>query len=254
MCVLAFGWRPHPRWLLVMAGNRDELHARPTAPLARWQEPDDLIAGRDLQSGGTWAGVTERGRFAVVTNLRGYGAPDPERASRGVLVSDQLTGEGRYADPDPVAVNDFNPFSLIVADRARALFLSNRPDPIRSALAPGLYGLSNGALDEPWPKTLRIKEQLLDWIVGGADEPCQLLSGLAEDRLPDAGLPPRDASDMPQEPTLSPIFIRNPVYGTRCSTVVAIDVEGRGEIVERRYDAAGEPSGETALRFSWPAG
>jgi uncharacterized protein with NRDE domain len=149
-------------------------------------------------------------------------------------------------------VNDFNPFNLIVADRERALFLSNRPDPVRSSLAPGLYGLSNGALDEPWPKTLRIKEQMLDWIVGGADDPRQLLAGLAEDRLPDAGLTPRDPSDMPQEPTLSPIFIRNPVYGTRCSTVVAIDAEGRGEIVERRYTAAGDPSGETAVRFSWP--
>jgi uncharacterized protein with NRDE domain len=252
MCVLAFGWKAHPRWHLVMVGNRDELHARPTAALARWALPDQLIAGRDLQSGGTWAGVSEQGRFAVVTNLRGYGAPSAERASRGALVTDLLAGEGRYADPDSADLDDFNPFNLIVADRERASFLSNRPDAVRSLLSPGLYGLSNGALDEPWPKTLRIKQMLLDWIVGSALEPHDLLDGLGEDRLPDTGLAPREPSDVPQEPILSPIFIRNPIYGTRCSTVVAIDVAGQGKIIERRYSSSGDVTGETALRFSWP--
>jgi uncharacterized protein with NRDE domain len=252
MCVLALGWKAHPRWHLVMAGNRDELHTRPTAALARWTQPDHLIAGRDLQSGGTWAGISEHGRFAVVTNLRGHGLPLAERSSRGALVADLLAGEGRYADPHRVDVDDFNPFNLIFADRERVLFLSNRPDPVRSLLAPGLYGLSNGALDEPWPKTLRIKQMLLDWIVRGASDPDDLLDGLHEDRLPDVGLRPKEPSEVPQEPTLSPIFIRNPVYGTRCSTVVAIDVAGQGKIIERRYSSSGDVTGETALRFSWP--
>src|SRR4029079_6710897 len=153
MCVLAFAWRAHPRWQLVVAGNRDELHARPTLPLARWDEPDHVLAGRDLQSGGSWLGVSEEGRFAVVTNLRGFGLPVPGRVSRGALVSDFLSGSGRYVDSELAELSDFNPFNLIVADRKRACFLSNRPEKIRSTLAPGIYGLSNGALDEPWPKT-----------------------------------------------------------------------------------------------------
>jgi uncharacterized protein with NRDE domain len=252
MCVLALAWKAHPRWLLVMAGNRDELHERPATPLARWARPGQVIAGRDLLSGGTWTGVSDRGRFAVVTNLRGYGAPQPDRVSRGRLVTDLLAGEGRYADADAADLADFNPFNLIVADRDRALFLSNRPEPIRSPLAPGLYGLSNGALDEPWPKTLRVKEMLLDWIVGGPRGPAALLGGLGEDRLPDAGLAPASPSDVPQEPTLSPVFIRHPVYGTRCSTIVAIDRDGRGEIIERRYAPDGTATGETRLDFAWP--
>ncbi len=251
MCVLAFAWKAHPRWHLVMAGNRDELHDRPAAPVARWEQPRHLIAGRDLKSGGAWAGVSEEGRFAVVTNLRGFGGPDPLRASRGALVSDLLAGQGAHADPDEVAYGAFNPFNLIYADRERATFLSNRPEPIHGPLAPGLYGLSNGALDEPWPKTLRVKELLLDWIVEDAAEPAALLDGLGEDCLPDAGLRPSAPSDVPQEPTLSPVFIRNPVYGTRCSTVVAIGVDGRGTIIERRYSSAAEVSGETRLEFSW---
>ena len=149
MCVLALAWKAHPRWNLVMTGNRDELHERPAAGVVRWENPDHLIAGRDLQSGGTWAGMSEQGRFAVVTNLRGFGAPQPDRASCGALVTDLLAGEGRYARPDLAAYDDFNPFYLIVADKDQAVFLSNRPGPVRSLLAPSLYGLSNGALDEP---------------------------------------------------------------------------------------------------------
>lgn len=252
MCVLAFAWRAHPRWRLIVAGNRDELHARPAAPLARWERPDHLIAGRDLQSGGTWLGVSEQGRMAVITNLRGYGGPAPDRASRGALVTDLLAGEGRYADPLKAELSDFNPFNLIMVDRDQAHFLSNRPEPIRSNLASGIYGLSNGTLDEPWPKTMQLKAMLLDWIVGDATHPETLLDRLREDVLPDVGLRPADPSDVPQEARLSPIFIRNPVYGTRCGTVVAIDDQGRGLIVERRYTPDGEAAGETVLSFCWP--
>src|ERR1700754_2725628 len=98
MCILAFAWQAHPRWHLVLAGNRDERHDRPAAPLARWEAPADLIAGRDLKSGGTWLGVSEKGRLAVVTNLRGHGGPDPAKVSRGALVADLLAGEGAYGD------------------------------------------------------------------------------------------------------------------------------------------------------------
>src|SRR5438093_10047665 len=120
MCILALAWQAHPRWHLVVAGNRDELHARPSAPLARWDQPEHVIAGRDLKSGGTWLGVSEQGRMAVVTNLRGYGNPEPDRASRGALVTDVLSGDGRYADPSGAKLSDFNPFNLILVDRAQA--------------------------------------------------------------------------------------------------------------------------------------
>ena len=252
MCVLAFAWRAHPAWPLVVAGNRDELHARPTRYLARWDEPDHLLAGRDLQSGGTWLGVSERGRFAVVTNLRGYGAPETQRPSRGALVTDVLSGEGHYADPGEALLAGFNPFNLIRADVDEAYFLTNRPTNHQTLLAPGVYGLSNGGLDEPWPKTLRLKEMMVDWLSKDGADPRILLDDLREEALPGAASDP-GPSDILQEPPLSPIFIRNPVYGTRCSTVVAIDSDGRGTFIERSYDASGDKENETGLRFSWPA-
>lgn len=249
MCVLSLAWRAHPRWRLVMAGNRDELHSRPAASLARWSGSGEVLAGRDLLSGGTWAGVSEHGRFAVVTNLGGYGPPDPERASRGALVNDLLAGEGRYAQATVDDLGDLNPFNLISAEGERAVFWSNRPEPVRMELAPGVYGLSNGALDEPWPKTQRLKTLLADWLAGPATHPLDLLDGLQEGRLVET---PRPVPGVVFNAAASPIFIRNPLYGTRCGTVVAIGEDGRGLIAERRFDVQGEVAGETVLEFAWP--
>ncbi|WP_323810482.1 NRDE family protein [Sphingobium baderi] len=252
MCIMAMAWHAHPRWRLLLIGNRDELHARAAAPLARWDEPDHLIAGRDLRSGGTWLGVSEQGRCAIVTNRRGYGLPDPAKASRGALVTDLLRGEGAYAAPDRAPTGDFNPFNLILIDREQAHFLTNRPHPLCTTLTHGLYGLSNGALDDPWPKTLALKAALLDWLMAKADDPAVLMDALRSETLLDAGIAPEIPSDAPDEAAVSPIFIRNPVYGTRCSSLIAIDGDGRGTIMERRFDAAGGVTGESSFAFSWP--
>ncbi|MDI1294348.1 MAG: NRDE family protein, partial [bacterium] len=164
MCILAMAWRAHPRWHLVLAGNRDEWHARPAAAIAQWADAPGIIAGRDLQSGGTWLGVAQQGRMAVITNVRNPDGPVPGRVSRGALVRDALIGTGGceapYADPAPDALSDFAPFNLIVVDGDQARFLTNRQTPARTILTPGLYGLSNGMLDEPWPKTLQLKAEL----------------------------------------------------------------------------------------------
>ena len=251
MCVLALAWKSHPRWQLVLAGNRDEFHARPAAALARWDDPSGIIAGRDLQSGGTWLGVSDMGRLVVVTNLRGHGGPDPEKASRGALVAGLLTGDGPYADPATAPLQDFNPFNLIRADGQGATFLSNRPGDIRTSLSHGVYGLSNGALDEPWPKTLQIKSGLTDWLAQDSGDIEQLFALLRTEGQPHIGIAPATPSEVTQEPALSTIFIHNPVYGTRCSTVVTVDAQGQGQIAERRYDATGTVTGETRIDFHW---
>ena len=251
---MAMAWDAHPRWRLILIGNRDEYHARPAAPLAQWQDRDGVIAGRDLQSGGTWLGVSQAGRAAIVTNLRGFGGPQPDRASRGALVTDLLAGDGLYADPARASLMDFNPFNLILIDGAGAHFLTNRPEAVRTALTPGLYGLSNGTLDAPWPKTLALKAALIDWLMAGAGRPETLFDALRQESLPDAGIVPDMPSDAPDEAAMSPIFIQNPVYGTRCSSIVAIDRDGRGQIFERRFDQRGAKVGETVLAFNWSNG
>lgn len=238
MCVLALAWKAHPRWLLVAAANRDERHDRPTAPLGRWTDLPDIVAGRDLLSGGTWLGVSAAGRFAAVTNLRGFGPPDPALASRGALVTDLLSGEAERIGPAE-ALAGFNPFNAVIVDGSRLQFLSNRPEPVRRTLAPGIYGMSNGPLDEPWPKTRRLKERLAGWMAEGGAAPA-LLDDL------------RDDARAPAESPHAAIFVMDPDYGTRCSTVVAIDAEGRGVIVERSYTPGGDRADETGSSFDWP--
>ena len=125
MCVAALAWRAHPRWKLLAIANRDEFHARPAAPLARWD--NGIVAGRDLEAGGTWLGVSEAGRFALVTNFRLPGYPKPGMASRGGLVTGWLAGE---PSGDGAAMN---PFHLLCADTRAARHLTNAPERAESA-------------------------------------------------------------------------------------------------------------------------
>ena len=252
MCVLALAIRSHPDWPLVLAGNRDELHARPAAPLARWAEASEVLGGRDLEGGGTWLGVSEAGRLAVVTNLRGFGTPHPGAPSRGLLARDFLLGQGGYARFCAEDLAAFNPMNLIVVEGGSARFCSNRPASTIRELGQGIYGLSNGDLDEPWPKTSRLKAALAEWLAGAEHDPEALFAALADETRPaDADLP-STGLDIERERLASPIFIRNQPYGTRCSTIVRIGRDGRGEMLERRFDAEGAVSGVTALNFTWP--
>ena len=91
MCLIFLAWRRHPDYRLVVAANRDEFYARPTAPAGYWPEAPDVLAGRDLEGGGTWLGVTRTGRFAALTNYRrGDDGHIPDAPTRGRLVSDFL--------------------------------------------------------------------------------------------------------------------------------------------------------------------
>ncbi len=249
MCVAALAWNAHRDWQLVAIGNRDEYHGRPAARLDHWA--NGIIAGRDLQSGGTWLGVTPE-RFVLVTNLRGFGLPDPAKASRGALVTDLLSGTGQYADPATAALDEFNPFNLLLVDAKSATFLSNRPEGIRTALTHGIYGLSNGALDEPWPKTLQLKAALTDWLVSESAGIEPLFTALRNEQIEPIGVATDEPSEITDEAAQTPVFIRRTVYGTRCSTVVTIDRAGQGRIAERRFDADGVVTGDSAQSFAWP--
>lgn len=240
MCVLALAWQASPRWRLVAAGNRDEMHARPSLPLARWGDGSGVIAGRDVVGGGTWLGVSEAGRFAVVTNVREAGGSDPARASRGGLVTGMLDDGLMAVEADDL--ERFNPFNLIAVDRGELALLSNRPAPVVRRLAAGMHGLSNGLHDAPWPKTLALQAAVEDWIESAGDVE-NLFAALQDER--------RFGDDGGLEPVGSPVFMRNPVYGTRCSTVVTVHAAGRGMIAERRFAPDGAVAGETRLAFAW---
>lgn len=251
MCLVVLAWQSHPRYRLVLAGNRDEFHARAAAPLHRWEQPADFVAGRDLEAGGTWLGFAASGRFGVVTNFREPGAARGAR-SRGELIPEFAAGEASplsYARTLTTAPDDWSGFNLLVGDRDSLAYTTNRPEPRAITLPPGRYGVSNHQLDTPWPKLVRVRsrfESLLDAsaATGSPLEPETLLALLADPTpAADADLP-RTGVSLEWERQLSAPFIIGERYGTRCSTVLLVDTDGGVTVVERTYDATGRPTGE----------
>jgi uncharacterized protein with NRDE domain len=255
MCVLAFAWNVHPRWRLLLIGNRDEAHARPSAPLQHWADIPGLMAGRDLEAGGTWMGARAPSRAAVVTNVRDPGA-GRDGASRGLLVSDYLRGyasaPAHAAALAPVAAG-YRPFNLLLFDHADASFVSNDPAALRTRIDVGVHGLSNGALDAAWPKLQRATRALRDWLDAGATGFEPLFEAFADTtpatdaELPDTGV------GLEMERVLSPVFVRGNRYGTRATTLIALDRAGGGCIIENRFGPNGVPQGRTTMEFGAPA-
>jgi uncharacterized protein with NRDE domain len=229
MCVVALAHRVHPDWPLILIGNRDEFHARPAAPLHSWEDGGDIVAGRDLQAGGTWLGVHRAsGRVVVVTNVRGA-MPDPAKESRGALVTDLLRGEGCFADPVAADLDRFNAFNLLAVGAGGPRLFTNRPQPQISALAPGVHALANEPIDRPCPRAERLRAALAA-VAAARGDPEALLDTLTAESDP-------------------ALFLTGRVYGTRASTLVAVAADGAARMIERRYEAGGRPGGTTALDF-----
>ena len=259
MCLIAFAWKAHPAWPLVVAANRDEFYARPALPAGWWPDAPRLLAGRDLRDGGTWMGVTRDGRFAALTNYRDPGFAQLEGApSRGALVADFLRGSANaeaYAHAVSAEAARYNGFNLLVGDADGLFYLSNRAEGVRR-LEPGVYGLSNHLLDTTWPKVVRAKRSMEDALAQAESDADAWDSGLwemlgdrvvaADDALPDTGV------GTERERVLSAPFITSDVYGTRASTVLTIAADGEVRLVER--SAAPGQEGWTEARHAFRIG
>lgn len=259
MCLIAFAWKAHPAWRLVVAANRDEFHARPALPAGWWADAPRVLAGRDLRDGGTWMGVTRDGRFAALTNYRDPGFAQLEGAhSRGALVAGFLRGSAdaeTYARGVSADAARYNGFNLLVGDGEGLFYLSNRAAGVRR-LEPGVYGLSNHLLDTPWPKVVRARRALQDALARAGTDADAWDSGLwemlgdrvaaADDALPDTGV------GTEHERLLSAPFIAGDVYGTRASTVLTISAENDVRLVER--SAAPGQEGWTEARHAFRIG
>lgn len=260
MCLLVLAWNTHPRYRLVVAANRDEYHDRPTAALGRWPVPDEILAGRDLRAGGTWLGIDRSRRFGIVTNFRDLVRAPPAAPSRGGLIPGYLggaAGPGAYLGALERDAAGYGGFNLLLADGESLWYASNRGTPFARALSPGVHGLSNERLDTPWPKLRRVRRGFEEWLRGsGSAEGGELFALLADrtaasedEVLPDTGL------SVQWEHILSSPFVLNERYGTRCSTVVALEPSGACYLAERRFDAGGACTGETEYRLApgeWP--
>lgn len=248
MCLILVAWRAHPDYPLIVAANRDEFFARPSAAAAFWQDNPDILAGRDLEAGGTWLGISRQLRFAAVTNYRDPANNRAGSRSRGSLCSDFLHHQatpGTYlGELEPGAYAGFN---LLVADRQQLGYYANVEKRVR-LLPAGIYGLSNRLLDTPWPKLLSAKERFTAALASLPREQA-FFELLADDELaPDEALP-NTGVPWEWERRLSAIFVKAPDYGTRASTLLTVHRSGLTTLSERSFAADAIPSGTVRLAF-----
>jgi len=281
MCLIVFAWRTHPRHRLILAANRDEYFGRPTAPATFWDDHPGVLAGRDLEAGGTWLGITPQGRFAALTNYRNPADQKTGAPSRGALVSDFLTGEatpGKYLEEIEKRARDYNGFSLLVGDATNLLangtfegsgagsltgwaasggtlsLVTGNGGGHAARVEPGVHGLSNHLLDTPWPKVEKGKAAFSALLDKPFDAEAALHLLDDTQRASDELLPSTGVS-LELEERLS--AIRIPAvggYGTRCSTVLSFAEDGKVEFHERSYREDGGASGTVSYRFTVPPG
>lgn len=244
MCLIGIAWQSHPQYAFIMAANRDEFYARPTAA-AHWWPANSVLAGRDLEGGGTWLGVTRDGRFAALTNFRERLHPRPEdpRPSRGELVRRCLQRNPDGHLPADIAAqrDEFAGFNLLSGRLAgpdrRLSFHTNRGRD-QSALAPGVYGMSNGELGANWPKVCAL-EATMAALPAQSHPSDHLLDALTRADIANDTALPNTGVGIELERRLSAAFILSEGYGTRCSTVLLVDYAGMATFIERTFDHTG---------------
>jgi uncharacterized protein with NRDE domain len=238
MCLILFAYKAHPNYKLVVAANRDEFYERPTLPVDFWEDHKNILAGRDLEAGGTWMGINNLGNLCMLTNYRDLKNLKSNAPSRGKLVSDYLISHPHprsYFETLDLLADKYNGYNIILGNHEDIWYYSNIQRKIYM-LGSGVYGLSNGLLDTPWPKLVRGKDKLKKVLEKKIIQPEDLFFSLYDDTLaPDNELPDTGLS-LEKERMLSSMFIKSPNYGTRCSTVLMVDQMNNLTYVERTYN------------------
>ena len=247
MCLIIFAYQADPRFPLVVAANRDEIFARPTAQATLWADEESgqqILSGRDKQAGGTWLGITQSGRFAAVTNIRDPSQIERRAQTRGDLTRQYLAGDDspqQYCKRLTQSYGQFAGYNLLVGDTNSLLYVNNHEEKVWE-IEPGVHGLSNGLLNSSWPKVDKGKTRLQALMQHPEGLTTDALLAMMGDRsqaqdadLPDTGI------GIEIERKLSPAFILNPKreYGTLCSTALIVDQKGPTRFSEQNFDSLG---------------
>lgn len=237
MCLMLLGYKVSDKYPLVFAANRDEFYQRPTAPMHFWEDDPFILAGKDLEQGGTWLGLNQNGRFAALTNFRDPSALKADAPSRGGIIVDYfqsgstpedfLTGLEKQSDV-------YNGFNLIASDKESLFWFSNIKKTIQK-IEPGIHGLSNRFLNSPWPKVQKGRAKLKK-ILCGDIKPELLFNVLKDPSIPADKRLPETGVGLAWERILSPLFIQSDIYGTRSSTILLMDRNRTIKVTERTYD------------------
>jgi|SRR5690625_255074 len=252
MCIINFHYKDHPNYELIVVANRDEFYERPTAPAHFWEDQPIILAGRDLEAKGTWLGITKNGRFAALTNIRDASIHKSFPTSRGAIVTDFLKGTSspqKYLTSLVQKADNYAGFNVILGNEEGLFYMNNREKKLVE-VEPGTHSLSNHFLNTPWPKVLRGKANLRNYLINVDEVNEESLFEIAMDRehaedndLPSTGVP------LDLERQLSPLFIKTEGYGTRSITVLTISKNKVVNFIERTFKD-GEFSSEERFNFT----
>jgi uncharacterized protein with NRDE domain len=243
VCLILATWDAHSEFKLVVAANRDEFFERTSLPM-HWWDDVPVLGGRDLTAGGSWLTLAATGRFAAVTNVRDFTRPDAALRSRGEIPVGFCAGNDSPADYcRGLPVDEYTGYNALVSDLETLWWTSNWAG-ATLPLEAGIYGISNAALDTPWPKVVNGKRRFADALASGVEVE-DLFAVLADDDVAPDELLPDTGVGIELERLASPVFISSPDYGTTASTVLRIQRDGSYDIEERRFLHGVETGRET---------
>lgn len=245
MCILFLAKNCHPDYPLIITANRDEYFERPTQASHFWDDDSDLLAGRDLQAGGTWMGLNRQRQLAALTNLRLPHLVKEGAKSRGDIVKKCLQLDSAHlTDWLTQQTTAYNPFNVVWGDQHNLYTFDNVKRRYQT-LEDGFHSISNGYMDDYWVKMSRGVQQLQHYLSQTNDVVIDELAELMRNKAQ------ADDYDLPNtqipytyEKALSSIFIpatsfEKGVYGTRSTTIVLF-TKDQIDWCEYSYDRSGK--------------
>ncbi len=244
MCILFFAIKQHPRYPVIICANRDEFHQRPTQSMYWWPNndllADKVLAGKDLQAGGTWLGLNEQGRFSALTNFRQPQLFDKNKKSRGELVLHALAHKDNdVTEQLAKSSSHYNSFNLVFGQLDNLMCFDSVSQK-KQMLHSGFHSLCNGALDDIWPKMALGQAKLANEIKDHSLDIEQLFKLMKSGQQAQTEHLPKTGVPLNWEQLLSSIFIISPEYGTRTTNIITLDNEGNISIYDQSYNEQGE--------------
>lgn len=251
MCLISFSWQNHPEYKLILVANRDEFYRRKTQVANFWEENPQILAGKDLEAGGTWMGIHKNGRFSALTNYRDIANLRANAPSRGQLTTNflqnQVSPEAYLQSILPKA-EQFNGFNILVGNLDELYYFSNYENQIKK-LSAGLYGLSNHLLDTDWFKVKKAKLKLAKNIEHNQLNINNLLDLMWDKEIPEDEMVQQTGLSLERERMLSPMFIQSPDYGTCCTSVLLVNWNNEISFTERVYNHPQKPYFQQTFEF-----
>uniref|UniRef100_UPI00404B7606 NRDE family protein n=1 Tax=Fulvivirga sp. TaxID=1931237 RepID=UPI00404B7606 len=241
MCLILFAYQSHSEYKLILTANRDEFYARPTQQAHFWPDSPHILAGKDLQAGGTWIGVNKNGKLAALTNYRDPANINPDAPSRGALTIDFLKSDLLAKDYllqlDQNGL-EYNGFNLLLMDESGLWCYDNVQRAILQ-VPTGVHGLSNATLNTPWPKTESAKQQLKEIINTESISKAALVEMMENKTTAPDEMLPKTGVPYHWEKLLSARFIESEFYGSRITTVITISNSREINFLEKTHPIIG---------------